>query len=254
MAVPTLALRGTGKLNASPFTIQALTGLQVGDLQIHVIMTNTAGASMTAVPTGFQLFGAVYGNATTGDSVFIYYKYADAADVANTTGFTYTANGNFNFVWGTMAIRGMDTSNPFDGTPQVTNEAAATGTHVLPSINTSGADRLLLFVAASGIAAAVVSTIPANMTTQFDTQAGTNRWLWGGSEPDTTAGASGTRTITSSVTTTICTLVTFAVASPTTPATRIAPDGIISLTNLTGALGDITDDPDNPGTTWLVAP
>jgi len=35
---------------------------------------------------------------------------------------------------------------------------------------------------------------------------------------------------------------------------RIVPDAILAQTNLTGALGTITDDPDSPDASWLVAP
>jgi hypothetical protein len=149
-----------------------------------------------------------------------------------------------------MVIGGVHASSAAEAIAAADNGDVTSLTINAPSVTTLGADRLILRLICvnnnSTQSFATATSVGSISTTN------TIRQVAVGSQTQAVAGATGTETI-SSATGNQRTAATLAIAPAASGwSGRTAPNGIVLIKGLTGALADIDDDPDSPDSNWLV--
>jgi len=204
MALPTYVGAGTAKSDTLPITsVPWPSGHLAGDLGILVIETaaqapgNNPPSGWTAVPTVSPQSTGTAG-AAGATALYVYYRIATssseaAADIGD--------SGDHQIAFIT-AYRGVDTSAPIGVTAGAVQASASTSVSI-PSVTTTGADRLIVLIstnATDGTTTAQLSGVTnaglANITQRKTTQSGVG--FGGGVSVYTgekaTAGATGATT------------------------------------------------------------
>lgn len=172
-----ITLRGSASQSTTgtTLTINKPSGLQIGDFMIANITQgdNDSDAMGNASRAGWNLIaGELYGSI----NAFRYrgtilYKVADAADVAATSyAFTLASDGD-DGVGGIIAFAGVDTANPFDGTPGSINNVN-TDDLAATSITTTAANSAIVMLGMVGDDRTMSlwgATSPASFTEIYDT-------------------------------------------------------------------------------------
>jgi hypothetical protein len=211
--------------SASSFVCNRPSGAGDGHLAVAFCAISQPDPE-TVTSTGWSEVADIYHSTATGflGHVRVLYKVLGASEPADYT-FNLTAGRN-GFACAMIALSGIDTSDPFDTTD--TNIAA--GSHTVPGSMSEQID--------------VVSTV------------GTYRNACLAIEQLSGSAATGTRLSTLSGAMGIHGGA--GVSMLINPAssgwsTRTAPDAILGMQNLTGALTDIDEDPDSADANWLSA-
>jgi len=131
--------------NSSNCVITKPAGLAVGDFMLaHVVNKDTAGT--ITPPANWTIVGAQSNTASSRSALF--YKFADAADVAAST-FTFTLGSTGRNLGEIGAWLNVDTSNPINAADQQINDAGTSISVPVPSV-TAWCEVLIIGSNASG--------------------------------------------------------------------------------------------------------
>lgn len=163
-----------------------------GDLMRLTVSTNAASPIAASVPAGWTLVAELAANSgANAPSIMVAIKYATGSESGNLTVTTTSAKS-----WGQItAYRGVDQTTPQDATATTKDQASALTTVDLPTLTTV-TDGAVIDYSAAQNGAAVTATAPAGYTELADNTgsggwSGTTGWA-----TKTTAGATGTVTVT----------------------------------------------------------
>jgi hypothetical protein len=165
-----IALRSSAKAHGTGTTqtVAKPAGLTVGDFLLFALGTSGSSPSDVTGPEGFTEIGSGYAG-DAGES-HLYYKYADAADVAASDFHAHTASTR---VWEVIAaaITGLATTGVVVDSGSAANGAPATSFSLDPDVATAAATNLLIAMChhkdnygAPQSAVAVAANDPASWT------------------------------------------------------------------------------------------
>lgn len=233
-------------------TAPVLTGTVAGELLLALITDRLSSATidMTTVPTGWTLALGPTRNQTNGLNAWAYWKVATGTDGTP----AWTANAAAPNSVQVLRITGYNSTTPIGTGSLGATQTVASATLTFPTVVTSGADSLL--VCHAGFQAGqTISAWNSPLIQIYSREGGASANLEG------SAGGRGTQALlgnSGSLTATIPATVvavqqTIIVQSPAVATTDIglSPDAIISQSNLTGVVGAIQDNPNEPDSSWL---
>ena len=133
------------------------TGVSAGDIIVNIMTILTAGAITVTPPTGWAQLGTTIVNSAAGMQTQVWWKRATGSD---TGVYSFTLSTSQIWTCDFMRYNGAIASgSPFDGITTGVNTTAAAATPAL-SLTTTGANRLVVWFAISGNAAAANLTAP----------------------------------------------------------------------------------------------
>lgn len=216
-----------------------------GDLLVaQVVAVSAAGGVVTAHPSGYteirtDSIGSVPGRRST-----LAWKLATASEGST---HTWTITSAVDATVTITRITGAHSTAPVDDHSGTTITAT---TIVSTAVSPTSAEALLLLLlvhATTGVSYNAVS----GMTERYDVNT-TSRTVALDTEALAASGSTGTRSATATANN--AQIAQMVAIKPPAAATRIAPDAILSQTNLTGVVASIQDDPDSADANWLTAP
>jgi len=143
--------------NSSNCVITKPAGLAIGDFMLaHVVNKDMAGT--ITPPAKWTIVGAQSNTASSRSALF--YKFADAADIAAGT-FTFTLGATGRNLGEIGAWLNVDTSNPINAADQQINDAGTSISVPVPSVATWCEVLIIGSNAAGGVATACSGTDPA---------------------------------------------------------------------------------------------
>jgi hypothetical protein len=184
---------GTGNINGTALVVTAPAGLADGDVMLAVI--GGRGSSLTCTPPAGWTSVITQIRSTVG-KLFIFSKVASGESGS----YTFTLNVSSQHSGGILAFTGVNTTTPVNVSAGAQDGTSVTA-HVAPDITTTVDGCMILRAAMEAVSGVNSSyTWPAPATERFDVTGtdGTVRQVTSAAtEPQTTAGATGTRTGTS---------------------------------------------------------
>ena len=197
-------LQGTATLveNAASTTIAVTvpTGVAAGELLICAVTgSRTASGDTLTPPAGWNTAALVKDGSTNGVVTGLYWRVATGGESSTYT-WTCTA-GTAGRIGGAMQrVSGVDSTTPMDVAAASASLTAVAGTTIdSPTITTVTANALLVGVGSVNASASATLTPPGSMA-QINTTTGVGRRQTWATEAKAVAGATGTRTWTSSTT------------------------------------------------------
>ena len=183
---------------ATSITVNRPTGLAVGDLLLAAVsIDGGTGASITAAPAGWTLLGGAKVNSTTNVGQAVYWRVATATDVA-ASGFTWSINTAKRMSAAVMRVTGVDTANPIaastvnQGTGTTLSASGLTAPDQALVVGFFTSDTNTAFTATGTPAS---SRLQANVSVTNSNAAGPATLL---ASRSVSAGATGSRTFTTS--------------------------------------------------------
>lgn len=231
--------------------VTSLTGILPEDVETGDFLVARVFAENNISPSsnsGYTSQGTLSDGAAIEDTYFTKVAGASEAD----PNFTITSS---NAGVQVVCIKRARAAGALDTSSSVATSAANQITRTLPTLTTLEDKELLLGLLSLNVNSPV--SVPAGMMLRVDAQGGFhNSAMLVTDEKRPTQGAVGTRAVTADIT---CRHAHTQYALRAEPqlapvSGRSSPDALLATTNLTGALGNITDDPDSPDVNWLTSP
>lgn len=235
----------------TPSAVTSLTGILPEDVETGDFLVSRVFSENNVSPSsnsGYTSQGSLADASTIENTYFTKVAGASESD-PNFTIVSANAGVQVVCVKRARVLGAMDTSS------SIATSGANQITRTLPTLTTLEDKELLLGLLSLSVQSPV--TVPAGMMLRVNTQGGVHLSTMAVTdEKRPTLGAVGTRAITAGAT---CRHSHTEYALRGQPqlapvSARSSPDAILATSNLTGVLGDITDDPDSPDANWLISP
>lgn len=221
MAAPTYAnALGTVRSNASStsWVADIPSGVAVDDLMIACIFARSQLATISAVPSGWNLIRSTTGSGLSA-ALWMYWKIATSSDIA---GSTYTWTGpNLVTKIVTSRITGHDPTTPVNDSNGLQNAASTTVT--FPAVVTTVADTLIIPWGVT-LTNTTAGSWSGSLVERWDSgvAGGSANTSFGGSQEVAAIGDTGTFTaVIGGSAATLCQ--TLAIASPAAPKSLLIP-------------------------------
>ena len=191
------AVGAAGSGTSMSWTCPAPAGLVEGNLLVSFAYAATSSTVTVATPTGWTSVG-VFGAANTGGWIRVAYKYVTAGEqAAPPANYTFSGTSGGSVAWYPAAsivqYSGVPAASPIDASANA-QSATNTLTHAAASVTTTTATRVLYAFGAFNPEG--VTLWPSDIALRTGALSGGNEGFYVFDEARPTAGATGTRTVT----------------------------------------------------------